>query len=404
VNDQNAAPVVGTHVYTMSRGWLAFMLAFSGALVVGPLIGIGFLHADPAATFEQVAFVDLLLLGTIALGAFCAYACLRYRLVLTRDGIEQRQAFTTRRLRNHEIAQWRIVQSGSGPAIIVLLPRDGVAKRMQISRAMKTDQVFENWLSALPNADLLDEQRLQQQVQADPAYGSDPAQRLRTLSRLRTWCDRLGVLGTVIGLWALIYPHPYTLLMILLGVCPPLGLAIILGSGGRIHLDQKQGDKRPMVAFLMILPAVAIGFRGIADVSLLDWPTALAFSAVGGALFGLAAVAVDSEQRRWSAFLLTTAIIGVPWCYGVAVDLDVRLDPGAPQVYRTTVIDKHQSTGKGARLYLKIARWGPVTGSVDEVVDRALYDSAGAGDTVCVSLHEGAFGWRWYWLDRCPRD
>jgi hypothetical protein len=403
VNDPNPAPIVGTHVYTLSLGWKVLLWIFGAAMAASGLAGIWFLHQDPLPTLGEVFFVDLLLGMLVVLGGIVLYASFRYRLVLTREGIEQRNVFTSHRLRHQQITGWRTIPVPNGPSIIELSAKDGAAK-MQIGRSMRTDGVFEGWLAGFPNADVLAEQRLQQEVQADPVYGSDPAERLRSFARLRALCDRLGVLGTVIGLWAMIYPHPYTLLMILLGVCPPLGLAIILGSGGRIHLDQKQGDKRPMVAFLMILPAVAIGFRGIADVSLLDWPTALAFSAVGGALFGLAAVAVDSEQRRWSAFLLTTAIIGVPWCYGVAVDLDVRFDPGAPQVYRTTVIDKHQSTGKGARLYLKIAPWGPVTDRVDEVVDRALYDSAGAGDTVCVSLHEGAFGWRWYWLDRCPRD
>jgi hypothetical protein len=400
--DHDAVPVAGTHIYTTSLGWKAFMMIFGAAMAIGGLVAIWFIHTDPVITSEGAVWLDLLSLASAAFGIFCLLSFSRYRVVLTRDGIEQQQAFTLRKLRNHEIASWRIVQVNNNPPIIELIPKDGATKKMRISRTLRTDKVFEDWLAAFPNQDLLDAQQLEKEVQIDSRYGSNPTERLRRLAQLRTFTEWLGRVGLAVALWGIFYPHPYRLVMVLLGVCPLIGLAIVMWSGGLIHVDQKAKDKRPTVAYLLIMPSLAVALRAILDVSLLDWSSALAVTLFVGALFALAAVALDTEQRRWPAFLLTMGIIGVPWSWGVATELNVQLDHGPQQGFETRVIDKHISNGKHRTWYLTVAPWGPVKESGDESVDSELYDETNVGDAVCVSLNQGALGWRWYWLDRCP--
>jgi hypothetical protein len=401
--DHDPPPIVGTHVYLLAPAWKALLWIFGAAMAIGGLAGIWAVHASSTLAFGGLVLADLSLLGVVALGAMVVYASSRYRLVLTRDGIEQRNVFTSQRLRHEQIAGWRTIPVPNGPSIVELIPTPGATK-MQIGRSMRTDQVFEAWLAGFPNEDLSDEQRLQQQVQVDPAYGSDPAQRLHRLAQLRVVTGWATGVGVVIMLWGMVYPHPYRWVVALLAACPLVGLGIVLWSGGLVRLDQKARDKRPSVVFLMLGPAIALGLRAGLDLSLLDWKSALATAAVGGVVFALAAAAVDREQRKWAAFLLSTAIIGVPWSYGVAAQLDIQLDHGPQQVFATKVIDKHETTGKGAASYLTLAPWGPVAEAGDETVDGDLYARMQAGDTVCVFLNPGALGWRWYWLGECRGD
>jgi hypothetical protein len=303
-------------------------------------------------------------------------------------------------LRNEEVASYRIVAMNNNPPIIELIPKAG-AKKMSIARTTKTDAIFESWLARFPNQDVLDEQRLEQAVQADAGYGRTPAERLRRLAQLRTFTGWLNRVGTGIALWGMFYPHPYRLVMVLLALCPPSAIAIVAASNGQIHIDQKARDKRPTLAILLMLPSIVLALRAFLDIDLLDWQPPLVIAVIAGALVASAAVAVDAEYRRWPMYLLTWAIVGVPWSFGVASELNAELDRGPRQEFATLVIDKHISSGKTRSWYLTVAAWGPVREPGDERVDSGFYEDTRIGDHVCVSLKPGAFGWRWYWLDRC---
>ncbi len=65
---------------------------------------------------------------------------------------------------------------------------------------------------------------------------------------------------------------------------------------------------------------------------------------------------------------------------------------------------KHASGGKQTSRYLELDPWGPVTERKDVAVGRRLHDAASTGDRVCVALHPGALGARWYVVLRCRDD
>jgi len=396
----DAEPISGTHVYTLSAGWKAFMLIVGAALVVGGVVAIWSIRTGPEVSFAGAVFLDLLSLAAAALGILVLIVVPRNRMLLTAQGIEQQGAFASRKLRNDEIAGYRIVRVNNNPPIIELIPKAG-AKKMRISRMLKTDAVFERWLASFANEDLLDEQRLEQAVQADASYGSNPAERLRRLGQLRIFTQWLNRVGIAVMLWGMFYPHPYRLVLFLLGACPTIAIAIVWWSRGQIHIDQRARDKRPTLAVLLIMPSIILALRAILDITLLDWQPVLITAVTAGALVALAAVAVDAEYRRWPAFLLTWAIMGLPWSFGVVSELNAELDRGPRQEFETQVIDKHMSTGKNRSWYLTVAGWGPVRDPGDERVGRGFYEQTNVGDTVCVSIKPGAFGWRWYWLDHC---
>ena len=59
----DAEPISGTHVYTLSAGWKAFMLIVGAALVVGGVVAIWSIRTGPEVSFAGAVFLDLLSLA-----------------------------------------------------------------------------------------------------------------------------------------------------------------------------------------------------------------------------------------------------------------------------------------------------------------------------------------------------
>jgi hypothetical protein len=395
-------PITSPRVYTTSIGWKVFAAIVGVPMALGGLVAIWAIHADPTISPGGALALDALSLAMSALGGFTVVGMFRYRVTLTRNGIEQRDVFGSRTLRNEEIGSRRTVNVGNGVSVVELAPRDATAKPLRVSRMLKTDHAFARWLDAFPDQAVLDAQRVAADVRADPAYGDDPDERLRSFARLGRATRSLGVAATAICFWGMVFPHPYRLVLALLALCPLLGLAIVATSGGRIRIDQKARDPRPSVVFLLMPSGLLLAVRAFLDVSLLDWRPALLAAVAGGVVLTLAAMAADAQQRRWQAALLLFVMMGLPWSYGVAVALDVQLDRTTEHLFATKVLRSSASGGSHPDWNLELAPWGPVRNGGEESVDRALYDATAVGDTVCVSLNDGAFGWRWYWVEACP--
>jgi hypothetical protein len=66
-----------------------------------------------------------------------------------------------------------------------------------------------------------------------------------------------------------------------------------------------------------------------------------------------------------------------------------------PDAHGVTIARKWMSGGKSRTAYVNFAD-APALGITDFVVPAGLYRRSVPGDRVCLVIHTGALGWRWY--------
>jgi hypothetical protein len=294
-----------------------------------------------------------------------------------------------------------MIRVRNAPPTIELTPKNKAQKSMKISQTISVDRDFNEWLSAIPDQDLLDEQQLEKEVSANPHYGDNPEERRRRLAQLRQLTKMLGIIGTGVSIWGWIFPQPYELVIAVLFLCPIVGIALAVRSKGLIQINQRRGDKRPSVASVVIMPAVVLAFRAFADFHLVDWKPALIVALIGGVLLALCIARADESARKWTALLLFMVVAAVPYAYGAVVEADVLFDKNQSQRFESQILGKHRTTGKNPSWNLEISAWGPITEERDVSVARDLYEQMTPGDTICIRLHKGELDLGWFRLERC---
>lgn len=389
---------VWPRVYRMRRGQRQFLGGLGLVGILGGLVGAGAILYGSSGTPPALALIPLCF---VALGAYLVAAVARERFVLFEDGFE----FTElgrgkRRLRRDEIAGLRIVPMQYGYHQVVFELR-GAKKPFKITWAIETDEVLEAWLAAIPNLDAEERARAEAELLRSAALGTDEAERARSLSRARRVARVLNGASLAAGAWGWFYPRPYIAAIVTLGALPLVGLAVLLAGRGRYAFDENRNDPRPSLIVSVMGPGIVLALRAILDVHVLDWKPLLAATGVGGLVLLAAIAAGDRRRRLWILALVAPLLSFYPW--GALSLGNALLDRGSPGVFRVAVRAKHVSSGsKHTSWDLRLDRWGPVTEPEDVDVGRGLYEAVSVGDEVCVALHPGALGIRWYVVLRCP--
>jgi hypothetical protein len=198
-----------------------------------------------------------------------------------------------------------------------------------------------------------------------------------------------------IVLWAIFFPRPYGLCIAVLVVAPVAAIAAAWMSGGTISLNDRKGEKRPVLGTLMLLPWLALGARAVIDYQVLDWIPPLVLAVAIGGLAALAAMKADAEFRKplWAILLL---LMGLDWGWGLVIEANGLFDRTPPQILSTKVLRKWKSSGRSTTYYLNVAPTSVpgLKGDID--VGSRLYRRIDVGESVCLELHAGSLGWRWY--------
>ena len=80
---------------------------------------------------------------------------------------------------------------------------------------------------------------------------------------------------------------------------------------------------------------------------------------------------------------------------------DALLDHSRGQMYRTQILGKHFTSGRNRSYNLQVEPWANAEGAQQLRVSRDLYVQVNVGDSVCIVLHPGALGVRWYHVTAC---
>ena len=353
------------------------------------------------------AFGYLFLGGTaLALFAvpvyFISYA-MNARLTLEKQAIELHKAFTARRLQRTDILGRRAGQGRSNNYQIIV-PK--VGRPLMIDRwSFGLDDRFNAWFNALPDLEAQERVATLEMVERDPKLGTNAKERVAKLEQAKQLAKVLNFAPFALLMWALIHPQPYGAVIACAAALPWVAVVLVWAKPGVFQFDGKQGDVRPNLAGLLIMPPLVLAMRAVFDVTLIDLSQLLLWGFVVGLPLCLAVAAspgVSSapSRKRWALLLVMLPFMTI-YGSGLLALTDAMWDRARPEVYQTSVTGKDVSRGKTTTYYVHLAPWSPTIDKDRISVSRAYYDTVGKGDVVCVRLHPGKFGLRWMQVGGC---
>ena len=210
----------------------------------------------------------------------------------------------------------------------------------------------------------------------------------------------LDVAGLGLAITFLFDPWPWV--RILCAIMPWFALGVMYLSGGRLVVSGNRNVWQPDIFLAIYLPLIAFAFWAALEVRVLDWPVAVAAGIGVGVLLALAFVAARSGKPQaglaFAAVML--AVVGSGYSYGVVTLADTTGDTRIVQTYRPQVLGKYVRKSRNITDYLVLDAWGPQPRR-DISVDDVLYETAVVGQAVCVEVHPGRLGVRWYTMRSC---
>ncbi|MFC5581741.1 hypothetical protein [Rhodanobacter terrae] len=359
------------------------------------MAAVPILHPSPAGSW-------LLLTGAVLalLGIYIATSAASARLTLRADAIELRGLWRSRELRLGQLAGRRR-QATRGGSILLLIPKTG--RRMRLDSGFPRDSALNAWIDALPDLDLQERLASEAALLADPSFGSNPKERQARLAQARQITQLVSGATIAAMLWAYLYPYPYTWAIVLLALLPWCAVIMVMLSHGLICFDAKRNDARPNMLVALMLPAILLGLRALLDDHLMEVVPALVYGLIAGVPLLLAACLAGKRDpsRPWALPMLLLPLVALPYGGGLVVHADVMLDHQPAQVFQARVMRKYISTGRHPTPHLVLAPWGPKVMGDDMTVNRAYYAHVDVAAKVCVNLHRGAVGLRWYEVQDC---
>lgn len=277
-----------------------------------------------------------------------------------------------------------------------LVPSDPQAPTLRVPLSFLSVRAAVPWSKALHNLEIDDLAERRNELDNDGQLGKTPQARRLKARQLRSAATALNALAWGVAVWAWIFPRPYELVLMMAVALPLAALAIHLWTRGFFRLDLQAENPTPSIAALYYAPALALFLRSITDFNAIDYLPTLAVAA-GVALLLTFITVIDNRkmlQHKWAV----TGFVTGSFCFAIGLlsFANQTLDHGSGQAFAVKVEDAFVTSGKAHLNTFVLAPWGPFERAAEAYVRTDVYDSIDAGDVVCVTLHDGAFGWRWF--------
>ncbi len=343
--------------------------------------------------FAKVLLAVVILALPGLLGIYAVLSALRSRVRLYADRIEVRGLGRTHVLARDEISGSRL---DARTLEFVLMPRDSGRRAVKINSMIKFDESFFEWLSDVPDLDEREVQQAESEIASDVRLGATAEARLSELEKWTRFARPVNIVAGVVGLWGLLYPRPYPLVIAILIFLPVVALGLVARSKGILRFDQYKNDPHPHVAGAIIFPPMTLALRSVVDFSILSSTHALWLTIGVAAVVWFATTKADSTltSRRIGSFAIAAFMLA--YGYGAGLQTNVLLDRSAWTSYTATIAEKHVSRGRGTSYKLRLKPWGPKKDGSTVTVAANLFNVLEPGDFVILGVRQGFLGVPWY--------
>ena len=371
-------------------------LQASGGVVIGAGAVIGAVLTLDAPSDRTLI---LLLCACFFVGGLVLIrGAIRDRVVLHADAIELHEIGSgTQRMERSRIRGFRRGPVKFGVTSLHFIPKRPSVEKLQLPRHLVTDEAFGEWLAAIPELDAQDQRRSMADFVDGHGDGLTRAElevRLANAKRQERIVTGLTWLLSLTGTFLPSFPPALGLALALL----PL-LATLLQAMGRgaFTIDTPLNDVRANLGIAYILPPMVLLFRCYRDTRLLDHQPLFWLGGMATlALVTFALLAIPGLRRRIGQVLLMLLFMGGHSFAAVALS-NMYFDRGPVSNYTAEVRGLYESDRKRRTTYhIGVSRWGPDGSPTVIRVNRPLYRQLKEGGEVCVDLHQGAFGARWF--------
>lgn len=387
--------------YRVAFGY-AFFLYFLSAISIGAgLLGVWYFGSGHGSqSVRQAGIMAAISFLFVLLGAFLIFSITRSRITLSADAITVQETFSSRTLLRSQIAGRRILPTQYA-STLVLVPRSHGAKKLKLAMIFSTDAAFDAWFSNLPDLDADEIQQSEVQLLADPELGFHSDTRKERVAEARRIARNLTIAAWIAFFWAVLFPHPYGLVMLVAAALPLVSLILLVRSKGIYQMEGRRKDARPNLAIAFLFPGMGLALRAMADFHLLAWKPILFMAAFCSLGMAIILYQADSGMRKRPWSLLPIVLFGSFYAYGAIAQSNALLDKSSTNAFTAVVTRKHVVHGRSISYHFRLDPWGPQLDETDITVPRQLYNAASIGDRVCIDLHSGALRIAWYQITQC---
>lgn len=374
------------------RGWTAFFQYALPVMVACIILVVGHKDTEGSAIFSGVVLVACLAwMGLLT----------RCKAVLTSQRLEYSNGFSTRSVDKRDIAGYRVVE-GRNSSKVAFEIKGASAKTITFPLWIKEHPDAVAWFTDLTDLDAADTMEAEAALECDAAFGPDPESR-------RARAKFLAQL--VAGLWfasiLLLFANSFgfepfwtNLAMVALPLIA-LGLEVYFSGQLRIAGGRGKTDPRPSLLGALVFPIFMLALTAALSLHLLNLQSALLWAVPVAALLTVY-IASRAAELRGSPWVLAVAVGSYAYAFGALAHCDVLFDHGARQVYPVTIVDLHENHGKHTSYHVGVGPWPHDPNPSDFSVSHDFYANRSMGETLCIAVGRGAFGWAWYDLETCP--
>lgn len=330
------------------------------------------------------------------------------RLILEGDRIEVRSALRGRSARRSEIEGLRRIKNQYGSWTRIYLKQN--MGSFSVSAFFTGNDELEEWLKGLPDLDQVDAEEISAELSRNDSPTARAAGSSNSFDSAKAWTLGLSIIGGLVSIPVMFVPYPpvYKASLVVLLLCPVVGIILVRGFPLLFTIAKRKPDPRADVGFLIFWPGIGVIF----SFQTANDPTHLADSFqliywILGILIGFIAVLLPIiwKNPTRGGVLFFLVLTGGMYSIGLANALDTLPDISTPRPYMTWVLSKSEShSSKGTRYYLRVAPWGPIGYPDDVDVPRGTYNTIRVGEPVCFGLHPGVLHAPWYIQIHCSEQ
>lgn len=376
------------HEYLLAA-WKRALFMILGTFLIGGGIFFG-CAASSNAPVSRVSSLFFLCGGIYTI----AYALLA-RVVMEGSRIRVRGAFREQSADFNDIEGYRTISSRNGTYTQLCL-KDGQGT-ISLSNSFETDGDYSAWFHQLTDLDKRDRDAMLDEIAREEAIGSTPKERVRAVSKAKTLSIALLVatIGVAIALnFAnpdIQFPAAFALAI------APIAVLLMVRRAPLLYTVMKpRSDPRADLGLVLLVAGLGLLMRERGVHLVAQQPILL----IAVLITLVYSAALYSSMRSGNTFIGRMIgllfFIGI-YGHGLAVLADSMPDYSQTTTYTTSVVAKHISRGGRSTSYvLELAPWGPLQDRNNLNVSSREYAHTTIGDQVCLLLHQGVLGSKWY--------
>jgi hypothetical protein len=378
--------------YSVSHGRKLLTILLALPLAIACLVGVWY-YGTRLVGAAAVLMSSLLAASAAAAMWFIA-SILKRQLMLTADALEICGVFTRRVVDRSTIKQFRIFSRSGILELEIAEPSTARTRKVKVHLGYQFDDAFADWFEGLHNPDVAEMVESIREVVDDQRFGSFADERIANAHRARQFAlyFQLGAVAVVV--WALLYPHPYSLVVLLLIIVPWLALYLCWRYPAWFCVgDHGDSSVRADLTLSLFAPGAALALRAVLDVQLVELSTLL-LPALLGLLVLLACILwIEPEYRKSWIKVVPLTLLLTAYPAGTIALLNTMLDWQPPAAHRLEVLAKGKPDDSNR---VTVPAWGPRHADNTVAVPGRLYTAVAVGGSVCLYRYPGALGLDWY--------